>query len=625
MERKFIEDLNEIFAKTSPLISANGRALIEKAFRYAYEAHRGKKRDSQEPYFVHCVEVGKILAELKLDDLTISGGLLHDVVEDTGIPLSEIEREFGPAVSLLVDGVTKISELRFESIEARQAANFRKMLLSMSTDIRVILIKFADRLHNMRTIEHLKKPAQERISMETMEVYAPLAHRFGMAKLKSELEDMAFRVLNPAAYDEIAKELDMKKEERDRYIASVLPSIREEIKKFGINAEIYGRAKHLYSIYNKIQQQNKSFNEILDLLAIRVIVDRHEECYFVLGVIHNLFTPEPETFADYIAVPKSNMYQSLHTKVLGPAGKKIEFQIRTQKMHTIAEYGIASHWRYKEDAESKDSLQFYVNWVKQLLDLQNDSSTPQEFLETLRQDLPSDEVYVFTPQGKVIILPKGATPVDFAFAVHSDVGMHCIGVKVNQRMVSLNHELQSGNTVEIITSHNQKPSQDWLRFVVSARARSKIKRWLKTQQFQQSIRLGRELMVRELSRLRLKLTSEQQQDLIKESGYPDEESFYAALGNGDLTLQSLIGKLSAKKVLTPSENGIIRNLIQRVKVRSDGVKIQGMDDILISFAECCRPLPGDKITGFITTGQGISVHRMNCKNARALMADPDRT
>jgi len=627
MEKEYLEDLNEIFAKAAPHLSDAGRALIEKAFRYAYNAHKGRKRYSREAYFVHCVEVAKILADLKLDSLAIASGLLHDVVEDTDVPLGEIEQEFGQTVALIVDGVTKISKisgLSFDTREEAQAANFRKMLLSMSKDIRVILIKFADRLHNMRTIEYLPKAAQERIARETLEVYAPLAHRFGMAKIKSELEDLCFRVMDYEAYREIASLVDMKKEERERFIEQALQPIREELKKFGIKAKVQGRAKHLYSIHTKIRNRGKSFDEIMDLLAARILVEKVEECYFVLGVVHSLYAPLHEKFADYIAMPKSNMYQSLHTKVRGPGGRMMEVQIRTHKMHLIAEEGIAAHWRYKEGTDKSDHLEKQTTWVRQFLDYQSESSTPQEFLETLREDLTSDDVFVFTPKGKLITLPLGATSIDFAFAVHSDVGLHCIGAKVNKKIVPLNTELHSGDTVEIITSANQKPSQDWLRFVVSARAKSRIKRWLKVSQYQQSVKLGQELLTRELNRLHIKLTVEQIEELATETNFQSPEAFYAALGNGDMSLQSVMGRLSAKKVQPSREGSLLQHMIRRVKGGDEGIKIQGMDDLLITFAECCRPLPGDKITGFITTGQGISVHRADCKNAQRLMEGSNR-
>ncbi len=623
-EVEYLDDLKQILGMLPQTTSEEDRKLVEKAFYYAYEAHRGRKRYSKEPYFVHCIEVAKILGELHLDAHTITGGFLHDVVEDTNIPLTEIEKEFGANIALLVDGVTKISGLRVESFEVRQAANFRKMLLSMSKDIRVILIKFADRLHNMRTIEYLPPSSQERIARETLEVYAPLAHRFGIAKIKSELEDLSFKVLEPDAYREIASLVAMKKEERDRLIEEAIAPIKEELKKFGIKATVQGRAKHLYSIYNKIRNRGVSFDEIFDLLALRIIVDKVEECYFVLGVVHNLWTPLHEKFADYIAMPKSNMYQSLHTKVRGPGGRTLEIQIRTKKMHSIAEDGIAAHWAYKEQRGKVDDLEKQVTWVRQFLDLQTDDASPKEFMDTLRDDLFSDEVFVFTPRGKLITLPQGATPLDFAFAVHTDVGLHCIGAKVNKKIVPLNTELQSGDTIEIITSANQKPSQDWLRFVVSARAKSKIKRWLKESQLEQSIKLGHELLGRELNRLHIKLPDEELAGVIAEIGYPDENAFYAALGNGDLSVQTVINRLSVKQIEPEPVGSKIQRMIRRVKRSDSGIKIQGMDDLLIRFAECCRPLPGDKIIGFITTGKGVTVHRIDCKNARALMTNTDR-
>ncbi|MCX6639223.1 MAG: bifunctional (p)ppGpp synthetase/guanosine-3',5'-bis(diphosphate) 3'-pyrophosphohydrolase [bacterium] len=621
---EYLPDLQEVYDHLPKALKSSDHALIEKAFYYAFDAHKGRKRYSKEPYFVHCVEVAKILADLQMDALAIAGGFLHDVVEDTNIPMAELQKEFGSEIGALVDGVTKISGLHFESFEVRQAANFRKMLLSMSKDIRVILIKFADRLHNMRTIEHLPPATQQRIARETLEVYAPLAHRFGIAKIKSELEDLSFKVLDYEAYREIASLVSLKKDERTRLIAETINPIKAELKKFGINAKVEGRAKHLYSIYNKIRTRGKSFDEILDLLAVRIVVEKVEDCYFVLGVVHSLWTPIHEKFADFIATPKSNMYQSLHTKVRGPGGRLLEVQIRTKKMHLIAEEGIAAHWRYKEGTSSHDDVEKFVSWVRQFLDWQSDSSTPQEFMDTLREDLFSDEVFVFTPRGEVFTLPKGATPIDFAFAVHTDVGLHCIGAKVNKKIVPLSTQLHSGDMLEILTSATQKPSQDWLRYVVSARAKSKIKRWLKESQLEQSVKLGQELLQRELIRLRLKVTDEQMAEIVEETGHSALNDFHAALGNGDLSVQSVITRLTNKNIFPSKDSNPLQVVIRRVRRRDGGIRIQGMDDLMVHFAECCRPLPGDKIIGFITTGKGIAIHRADCKNVRTLLAEADR-
>ncbi|MBU0517456.1 bifunctional (p)ppGpp synthetase/guanosine-3',5'-bis(diphosphate) 3'-pyrophosphohydrolase [bacterium] len=623
-EDTYSDDLRVILEMMPSSTSKEDLDLIEKAFYYAYEAHRGRQRYSKEHYIVHCIEVAKILAELHLDPMAIAGGLLHDVVEDTNIPLSEITKEFGEPIGLLVDGVTKISSLHVNSYEERQAATFRKMLLSMSKDIRVILIKFADRIHNMRTIEYLPPSSQERIARETIEVYAPLAHRFGIAKIKSELEDLSFKVLDHDAYREIASLVAMKKEERSRLISGSIDPLQAELKKFGVQAEVQGRAKHFYSIYNKIRTRGVSFDEILDLLAIRILVEKVEECYFVLGVVHNLWTPLHEKFADYIAMPKSNMYQSLHTKVRGTEGRMLEIQIRTRKMHSIAEEGIAAHWAYKEQAGKIADIKKQVNWVRSFLDLQEDDSTPKEFMDTLRDDLFSDEVFAFSPRGKVITLPQGATTIDFAFAVHTDVGIHCIGAKVNKKIVPLNTELQSGDTVEIITSKNQKPSQDWLRYVVSARAKSKIKRWLKESQLEQYIKLGNELFTRELNRVHMVPSDDLIKDIAQECGYDVKESFFASLGNGDLSLQTVINRLNAKHILPSDRESTLQRMIRRVRRSDSGIKIQGLGDMMIRFAECCRPLPGDKVTGFVTKGKGVTVHRVDCKNARFLQAELDR-
>jgi GTP pyrophosphokinase len=458
--------------------------LLTRAYHFAADAHKDQLRKSGAPYFEHCLEVAKILCGLRMDYFTIAGGLLHDVVEDTGVTIGEVEEKFGKEVAVLVDGVTKISELKFDSLEARQAENFRKMLLSMVRDIRVILIKFADRLHNMRTIEYLPEKKRARIAIETRDVYAPLAYRLGIAKVRWELEDLSLKTLAPKAYWELVQKIAEKREEREAYIRRITTPIRKELKQAGLVAKITGRPKHFYSIYQKMLRQEKTFEEVYDLSAIRIVTKRTEECYFALGIIHSLFTPIQERFKDYIATPKSNMYQSLHTTVIGPGGKMVEIQIRTEDMHRTAEEGIAAHWRYKEGRQKEDELDKHLVWLRQMLDWQNDD--PQEFMENLRIELFQDEVFVFTPKGDLFKLPVGSTPVDFAFAVHTNIGLHCLGAKIGGKIVPLNYKLRSGDAVEIITSANQKPNPDWIKFVRTSKARSKIKKWIKESMVEQS-------------------------------------------------------------------------------------------------------------------------------------------
>lgn len=599
--------------------------LLERAFRYSYQAHRGQLRISGEPFVVHSIAVARILAELNLGDVSVAAGFLHDVVEDTDITIDILRKEFGDTVANLVDGVTKIPELKYESQEKKQAENFHKMLLSMSQDLRVILIKFADRLHNMRTIGYLPRKTQERITHETLDVYAPLAHRLGVHQIKWELEDLAFKVLEPRTYKELAEKVQMKRGERERLVREVSTRVEEELKRVGIQARVSGRAKHLYSIYNKIKNRGYNFDEILDLIAVRVIVPRVEDCYHALGVIHSLYTPIEGKFADFVATPKSNMYQSLHTKVFGPEGRKIEVQIRSETMHRTAEIGIAAHWRYKEGGATREELDRQMEWLRSVLELRAESSSSSEFLQGLKINLFQEEIFVFTPRGRLITLPRSATPVDFAFAVHTDIGLHAMAAKVNGQIQPLKSELHSGDVVEIIVSPSQKPNPDWLQFVRTQRAQSKIKKWLKEQRFEESARLGHEILTREFQRFHLKKTEKELAEVALLFGHNDVESFMAAIGSGDVSVQSVL-----RKVLpTEEEQGqgwgtILSKVIRRVKGSESGVRIHGMENVAITFGRCCQPLPGDRITGFITTGRGVSVHRLDCKNIPVLMQRPER-
>ncbi|RME02140.1 MAG: bifunctional (p)ppGpp synthetase/guanosine-3',5'-bis(diphosphate) 3'-pyrophosphohydrolase, partial [Calditrichaeota bacterium] len=519
---------------------------------------------------------------------------------------------------------TKISELKFNSVEQRQAENFRKMILSMTKDIRVILIKFADRLHNMRTLEFLPEKKRRRIALETRDVYAPLAHRLGIGKIKWELEDLSLKALEPEIYWNLVQKVANKREEREAYIRKFTQPIRRELKKAGIKAKITGRPKHLYSIFQKMSRRAKSFEEIYDLLAIRIIVKRVEECYYALGIVHSLFTPVQKRFKDYIATPKSNMYQSLHTTVIGMEGKMVEIQIRTDEMHRTAEEGIAAHWRYKEGRGKEDDLDKHLSWLRQILEWQQEINDPQEFMENLRIDLFQDEVFVFSPKGDLFKLPLGSTPVDFAFTVHTDIGLHCIGAKVNGKIVPLDYKLKSGDSVEIITSASQKPNPDWIKFTRTSKARNKIKRWLRDSLYEQSLKLGEEIFNKQLKRYHINKDQIQLKELALTFGLEDANQLFAAIGRGDISIQSVINKISPEKNLLPKDESILKKFISRARGSAKGVRVQGLDNLLFSFAKCCQPVPGDRILGFITRGRGVIIHRADCKNIVKLMEAPER-
>src|SRR6056297_2927655 len=600
--------------------------IVKKAYEIANEAHEGQYRVSGEPYVEHPINVAYILADLGLDIISISAALLHDVVEDTKFTREDIEKMFGNEVALLVDGVTKLTKLDFKSKEEHQAESLRKMFLAMAKDIRVVLIKLADRLHNMRTLEHLNREKQIFKSEETIEIYAPLAHRLGMSRMKSELEDLSFYFLQPDVYDELEKKIEENRSSRNRNIQNAISTLREKIKEQDLNAEIYGRSKHLYSIYQKMQRKEVDFSEIYDLTAVRVLVDSVRECYQVLGVVHEIWKPMPGRFKDYIAMPKSNMYQSLHTTVIGPSGDPLEVQIRTHEMHKTAEYGIAAHWRYKEGKTEKDDYEQKLSWLRQLLEWQKDLQEPQEFMKALKIDLFEDEVFVFTPKGDVMSLPRGGTPIDFAYHIHTEVGHNCVGAKVNGKIVPLEYELNNGDIVSIITSKKSTgPSKDWLKFVKTSTARSKIKRWFKKQQRDEIIKRGRELLNREFDRHHIEISGKERdkklKEIAKELGENSKENLLESIGYNNTSVKQVINKLD----LEEEEEVTLEELKSAPSAKSSdkGVKVKGVDNLKVRTAKCCNPVPGDKIVGYITRGRGISIHRKGCPNLKSLIENEE--
>ena len=589
--------------------------LIARAYHFAQDYHTGQTRKSGRPFIQHCVEVARILAQLRLDATTVASGLLHDVLEDTEATYAEVESQFGDKIASLIDGVTKIDRFTFESKEARQVETYRKMLLSMVEDIRIILIKFADRLHNMRTLEHVEEPTQERIARETLDIYAPLAHRFGLARTRWELEDLSLKYLEPSSYDSIRDKVAMKRREREAYIEEFSAPIEEELAQNSIPAEITSRAKNFYSVFKKMRARNKPFEEIYDLLAVRIIVESVRECYHTLGLVHTIYHPIPDRIKDYIATPKTNMYQSLHTSVIGPSGIPVEIQIRTVEMHSTAEIGIAAHWRYKSDSIPPSDLDGHIAWLRQVLDWQRDATDPAEFMENLKIDLFQDEVFVFTPKGDLHQLPRGSTPIDFAFSVHTDVGLHCLTAKINSQIVPLGTELKSGDTVRIVTSQQQKPNRSWLQLVKTGKARHSIRRWLKEEQFSHSLQLGLEMLEREMKRYSNESQKRNLESVVAELGFADVDHLHAALGSGDLSVARVVNKLIPPRHRPRSQ--------PKVQDRR-GIRIQGMNDLMINFGKCCTPIPGDQIIGLITRGRGVSVHRTDCPNISDVTEDPDR-
>jgi guanosine-3',5'-bis(diphosphate) 3'-pyrophosphohydrolase len=623
-------NLNNLIERVRGYESGADTELIRRAYDFSATVHKGQKRKSGEPYLIHPVAVAAIIAELKLDVPSVVTALLHDTVEDTLTTLDQIESTFGTEVAELVDGVTKISQISFSSREEKQAENFRKMIVAMARDIRVILVKLADRTHNMRTLDSLPPERQHDIAQETLDIYAPLAHRLGIYWMKSELEDNSLLYLHPEVYYQLKRNVAKKKAERERYIQEVITVLAKRLEEAGIETEVTGRPKHFYSIYQKMQAQNLLYDQIYDLVAFRVVVDSVTQCYEALGVVHSSWKPVPGRFKDYIALPKANMYQSLHTTVIGPYGERMEVQIRTHEMHRIAESGIAAHWLYKggQRVAGADAQRF--TWLRQLLEWQQHVQDPQEFLGSVKEDLFSDEVFVFTPKGDLLNFPEGSTVVDFAYRVHSEVGHHCSGARVNSRMVPLRYRLRSGDTVEIISTAHQTPSKDWLNFVITSRAKQKIRNWIKFQQRSRSIAVGREILERDLGRYRLDLGQLRKEgrlsQLVSDLSQRDEENLLAAIGYGRITAHQVLTHLLPPEALQKGaapEEGTLKRLFRRIARQSKpGVRVSGLDDVLVRFGKCCDPLPGERILGFTTRGRGVTVHAVDCP--RVLESDPQR-
>lgn len=615
-------------------------SVVVKAYNYAEMAHsNAQTRFSGERYFVHPYNVALILADLHVDVQTIAAGLLHDVVEDTGITYNDIKKEFGEEIANMVDGVTKLSKVKYRNKEERQAESLRKMIVAMSKDIRVVIIKLADRLHNIRTLEYMPAEKRYQKAMETIEIYAPIANRLGIASIKWELEDLSLKYIDPEGYSDLLKKVQEKSEKRKDYISHIIDVIQSKLKDSSMEADIKGRPKSLYSIYKKMYHKNRAFEQIYDLIAIRIIVDSIKDCYGALGIVHTLWKPVPGRFKDYIAMPKPNMYQSLHTTVIGPEGEPFEIQIRTLEMHRTAEYGIAAHWKYKEGIDDTTKYEEKLNWLRQMLEWQQDTNDPQEFMEALKIDLYTDEVFVFTPKGEVVNLPAGSTPIDFAYRVHSAVGNKCVGAKVNSRMVPIDTKLKTGDQVEIITSQSSTgPSRDWLKIAASSQAKSKIRKFFKEKDKDFNVEKGKELIEREIKKQGYPVADLLKDEWIKivadKYNMFTVSNLYAAVGNGGITENQIVNrlkliyleknkdKLELEKIETLEKN--IQKTPQRMEKHASGVIIKGIDNVKVRFSKCCNPVPGDAIVGYITRGRGVSVHRADCTNIHDLSDSEDQ-
>ena len=634
------QQLQQILTKIQKYHPKDDLSLVTRAYQFACEAHKDQKRKSGEPYIIHPVCVASILADLMLDSTTVAAGFLHDCVEDNkDVTVETIEAQFGPEVALLVDGVTKLKRLDFTSREDQQAESLRKMFLAMAKDIRVVLIKLADRLHNMRTLKYQSPDRQVAIARETLDVYAPLCHRLGMSTLKWEMEDLALRYIDPAGYYDLVEKVGQKRREREHAIQVVISALKEQLDQAGIHCEIAGRPKHFYSIYRKLKTQGKTFDQIYDLIAVRVLVDTIPDCYAVLGIVHTMWTQVPNRFKDYISMPKGNMYQSLHTTVVGTSGElrgqTFEVQIRTWEMHRTAEYGIAAHWRYKE-GKQVDSLDNKLYWLRQILDWQNETHDPSEFMDALKVDLFSDEVFVFTPKGDIVNLPRGATPVDFAYHIHSAIGNKCIGAKINGRIVPLETELQTGDFVEVLTSSNSKgPSMDWLKLCKTSEAKSKIRAYLKHELRDENLARGRDILDHEARRQGYSLSqlvkNEFMEPIERRYSIHSMEDLYVTVGFGGLSGSQVINRLveeyrkankQAEPIPAPKPAPARSSAV--TQHHSNGVIVEGDSDMLVRFARCCNPLPGDDIVGYITRGRGVSIHRSDCPNMADMMQTPER-
>jgi len=637
--------IEQLLGKASSYMKDQDVKRIGDAYGYAEEAHRGQTRKSGEPYILHPVAVAEILAGMQMDVATIEAALLHDVVEDTKVTLDDLEARFGQTLAGLVDGLTKLERIQFRSKEEQQNENYRKMFVAMANDIRVILIKLADRLHNMRTLKFQSEDNQRRIAHETLEIYCPIAHRLGISTIKWEMEDIALRFLNPQQYYRIAHLMKMKRAEREQYINELIGKIQEKLSEMGIHGDLSGRPKHIYSVYKKMTTKNKQFDEIYDLLAIRILVDNVKDCYATLGIIHTLWKPMPGRFKDYIAMPKANMYQSLHTTIVGPTGEPTEVQIRTYEMHRTSEFGIAAHWAYKDGKEQgvvQGSFGDKMNWFREIIELQQETQDAAEFMESLKMDFFTDLVFVFTPKGEVFELPAGSVPLDFAYRIHTEVGNRTIGAKVNGRIVPLDHKLHTGDIVEILTSkHSYGPSQDWLKIAQSSHARAKIRQWFKKEKREENVEKGRDMLERELRRIGVEpsewMTDDKLQEVAKKFTFNDIDDMMSAIGFGGITAAQICTRLTEKlrKEAEASQQIQLTNTVKELKASpgsaaaasrkraNHGVKVKGADNLLVRFARCCNPVPGDEIIGYITRGRGVSVHRADCSNIPTGQADDE--
>lgn len=639
VQNKTIEDIISLVKQKKRWADTK---IILKAYNYAKENHGSQCRKSGEPYIIHPLQVAYILADIGLDESTICAALLHDVVEDTEVTHEDLVRDFGEEIANMVAGVTKLGELRYQaSTEERQVENYRKMFLAMGKDIRVIIIKLADRLHNLRTLKYLRRDRQIANAKETMELYAPLANRLGIYSLKWELEDLAFKYLYPEEYRELVEGIDKKREERLKFIEKIMGDIRGALKKQKIEAEVTGRAKHLYSIYRKMKRDNKTLDQIYDLFALRILVNSVKDCYTALGVVHEMYSPMPGRFKDYIAVPKPNMYQSIHTTLLGEKGTPFEVQIRTWEMHRIAEYGIAAHWAYKEANYGKKGKQVVevtndkLSWLRETLEWQQDMKDPQEFLNTLKTELFEDEVYVFTPKGKILVLPREATPIDFAYSIHEEIGNHMVGCKINSKMMPIITKLKSGDIIEIMTSDSQKgPSRDWLKFIKTTKAKSKIQSWFKKEQRTENIEKGKDLIEKEIKRIGISHDELFKQDYISAAldryKFKNLEEMYASVGFGAISPVKIISRMLEEYRKAHKEENIEQKIEEltskrkHIKPSNTGVVVKGIENCLVKLSKCCNPVPGDNIIGYITKGRGVSVHRTDCVNVKDLIKEEDR-
>src|SRR3989338_2975535 len=622
--------LNDVLDQVQSYLPDADLDLIKRAYVFAAKAHEGQKRRSGEPYVAHPLAVAQLLAELRLDVPSIVASLLHDTVEDTSITLEEVEQIFGKEIRLLVDGVTKLVKVQFNTSEERQAENFRKMLMAMAQDIRVIIIKLADRVHNMRTLDHLPENKQVTIAQETVDIYAPIANRLGIQQFKVELEDLCLKSLKPDIYLMIDKQLQKRREKREKYMEKVRKIVIDRMEENKIPCDVTGRFKHYFSIHSKMETQNIPFEEVHDLIAFRLLVENLSRCYEVLGLIHALWRPIPGRFKDYIAMPKANNYQSLHTTVIGLDGERVEFQIRTSEMHEVAEHGIAAHWKYKEgrlSGDFKDEMKF--RWIRRLLEWQNELKDPAEFLDTVKLDLFADDVYIFTPQGELRELPRGSTPVDFAFSIHSEIGNTCVGSRVNGKIVPLSYRLHSGDTVEIITRKDMQPNKDWLQFVKTSRARAKIRQFLKQEEHEQGQKIGRELLEKACHRYSLNLNKLLKEPKVvhfmQENGYRAVDKLFVGISYGKITPHQILAQVLSKEELEvfEKEEPRLKKLMSKIPRKTHGlVKVGGLSDVFITFGQCCSPVPGDGIAGFVTRGKGVSIHVNDCP--KLLATDPDR-